>query len=181
MHSARTACNTPPEPSADPELRLLLRNLNEQIPVEVLSEADNASDAAFAENVSSKVLCDALRWITANGSIMFVSGINVPMSSHGFLLTVTAEMQNDHGKTNEQFPIALARSPALMAHIHSQFPSLDKLVAKWNPTYRVVTHEQIRTVYTRLLQWCNGSAFGLVMAEMCLSTRDTVAVPKEGS
>ena len=68
-------------------------NINEQIPVEVLNEVESALDAAFARSVASKALCDALKWITASGTVTFVSSVKLLLSSHGYLITVSAEVR----------------------------------------------------------------------------------------
>ena len=73
----------------------VLSNLNEQIPHDVLVEAERALDIASKSKLSPKALCDALRWITISGTITHVSAINVLLSPIGYYLTTIAKAEGD--------------------------------------------------------------------------------------
>ena len=64
-----------------------LLNENEQIPHEILVEAEHALDKAFGSSVPSRALCDVSRWIKASSTITHVSAVNVLLSPASYYLT----------------------------------------------------------------------------------------------
>ena len=88
------------------------------IPPHVYKEAEDAMPTAFMPGVQSQSLCDALRWITAVGRITYISNVKVLMALQGYLPTVTAEISHEKNRQQvEHVPIALPRSPGLVAHL----------------------------------------------------------------
>ena len=111
-------------------------------------EAESALPAAFAPGIQVQALCDALRWTTIVGKISYVSSINVLLAPQGYLLTVTAEVMQEKKKQQvEHIPIALARSPALLAHIQVQLPSIKNIVKMWDQTYRKIENSEIKDTF----------------------------------
>ena len=139
--------------SSDPELQRLLTEYIDLIPAHVYKEAESALPAAFAPGIQVQALCDALRWITIVGKISYVSSINVLLAPQGYLITVTAEVMQEKKKQQvEHIPIALARSPALLAHIQVQLPSIKNIVKMWDQTYRKIENSEIKDTFGKLLQ-----------------------------
>ena len=90
----------------------LLQGLNEQIPYEVLEEAETALDKAFDGTTSAKALCNALRWITMSKTTSHVSVVNVLLALAGYYLTATVEVQNEKEQTQSEYmPISMAFVP----------------------------------------------------------------------
>ena len=90
------------------------------------------------------------------GKITYLSSVNVLMAPQGYLLIVTAEITHEKKKEQvEHVLIALARSPALLAHLHLQLPSMRHIVGMWDSVYR---KSEVKNMFGRLLQ-VNGQDF----------------------
>ena len=68
------------------------------------------------------------------GKITYISSsVNVLMAPQGYLLAVTAEITHEMKRQQvEHVPIALAQSPALLAHFQLQPPSIRHMVGMWD-------------------------------------------------
>ena len=74
------------------------------------------------------------------------------MAPQGYLLTVIAEITHEKKKQQgEHVPIALARSPALLA-LQLQLPSIRHIVGMWDSIYRKIDNGDVKNMFGKFLQ-----------------------------
>ena len=79
-------------------------------------------------------LCDALRWLSAQGKVMAVTSVAVQLHPWGLFLTATCEFVRDQQRmVIEHLPLYLARSHSLLHHIEQQCMAVQDLVKVSEP------------------------------------------------
>ena len=74
-------------------------------------------------------LCDALRWLLAQGKVVAVTSVAVQQHPSGLFLTPTCEfVQDQQQMVIEHLPLYLGQSPSLLHHIPQQWTAVQELV-----------------------------------------------------
>ena len=121
----------------------------------LIVEARKQAEGAIGKTAPE--VADALRWVTAAGTVENVSAVGMVIVPDGLLLTVTCEFKREGKVTSlEHVPITMARSPALLSHIQTQAEPIKEVVRAWSDRYRTITPKEIRAVMARAVNSPDG-------------------------
>ena len=133
--------------------------------VEAADEAIRATDPALA------VLCDALQWTAADGSIQAITAVTGAWTPRGLLLTATVTVPTSPSdvKVIEHIPLSLVQGGPLLEYVSKDPEALSAaLVTRWSPGHAPISASRLRSLVFR----------GLYTAREQPLAIDTVAPPE---
>ena len=111
-----------------------------------------ADEAIQAPHPTLSDLCDALRWITADGSIHDITAVTRAWTPRGLLVTATVTVATSPSdvKVIEHVPLSLAQGGPLLEYVSKDPDALTAaLVTRWSPGHAPISAARLRHLVFR--------------------------------